>query len=141
MIIPFSFIFKSPTVHKYASTSSFAKSSKFFILKFLVKCFKLHSVFKIQSKSHMLDIFLISSVYYKCSYKLWFHSFKELIELTCGTLIIKIKNSICTCSIVSRVFIYASNEPLCGKLMINLGKISICTCYYKQIKTSFARIK
>ena len=28
-------------------------------------------------KSHMLDIFLISSMYYKFSYKLWFYSLKE----------------------------------------------------------------
>ena len=58
------------------------------------------------------------------------------IELTCGTLIIKIKTSICACSIVSRVFIYASNKPLCGTLIINLGKNWICVCYCKQIKTS-----
>ena len=57
-------------VHNVAS--SLLKSSKFLILQFLVKCCKLHSVFKILSKSHMLDIFLISSVYYKCSYKLYF---------------------------------------------------------------------
>ena len=62
------------------------------------------------------------------------------IELTCGTLIIKIKNSICACAIVSRVFIYASNE-LGGTMIIKLGKNSICGCCYKQIKTSFARIK
>ena len=49
-------------------------------------------------------------------------------ELTCCTVIIKIKNSICACSIVSRVFIYASNKPLCGTLVINLGKNSICVC-------------
>ena len=64
MVIPFSFTFKSPALYKYASASS--KSSKFLILQFLVKCCKLHSVFKILSKSYMLDIFLISSVYYKC---------------------------------------------------------------------------
>ena len=61
----------------YASASSLSKSSKFFILKFLVKSCKLHSLFKIPSKSHMLDLALISSVYYKCSDKLWFHSLKE----------------------------------------------------------------
>ena len=72
-MIPFSFIFKSPALHKCASASSLSKSSKFLILQFLVKCCKLHLVFKILSKSHMLDIFLISSVYYKCLYKLWFH--------------------------------------------------------------------
>ena len=36
------------------------------------------------------------------------------IEVTCGTLIIKIKISIFACLIVSAIFIYASNEPLCG---------------------------
>ena len=44
------------------------------------------------------------------------------IGLTCNTLIIKVKNSICKCSIVSRVFIYASNKPLCGTLIIKLRK-------------------
>ena len=34
------------------------------------------------------------------------------IHLTCDTLLIKIKNWIWSCSVVSRVFIYASNEPL-----------------------------
>ena len=66
MVIPFSFTFKSPALHKYASASSLSKSSKFLILRFLVKCCKLHSVFKILSKSQMLEIFLISSVSYKC---------------------------------------------------------------------------
>ena len=63
------------------------------------------------------------------------------IELTCGTLIIKIKISICACSIVSRVFIYASNKPFCSTLIINLGKNSICACHCNQMKTSFARNK
>ena len=63
------------------------------------------------------------------------------IKLTRGTLIIKIKTSIYACSRVSRVFIYASNKPLCDTLIISLGKNSICACYCKQIKTSFARIK
>ena len=55
------------------------------------------------------------------------------IELTCGTMIIKIKKSICACSIVSRIFIYASNKPLCSTLIINLGKNSICAYYCKHI--------
>ena len=54
---PFSFTFKSPALHQYASVSSLSKSSRFLILRFLMKCSKLHSVFKILSKSHMLDIF------------------------------------------------------------------------------------
>ena len=33
------------------------------------------------------------------------------------------------------------HKPLCGTLIINLGKNLICACYCKQIKTSFARIK
>ena len=49
------------------------------------------------------------------------------IELTCGTLIIEIKNSICAYLIVLRAFIYASNESLCGTLIINLRtKINLC---------------
>ena len=77
MVIPFSFTFKSPALHKYTSASSLSKSSKFLIQQFLVKCCKLHSVFKILYKSHKLDVFSISSAYYKCSYKLWFHSLKK----------------------------------------------------------------
>ena len=53
MVIPFSFTFKSPALHKYVPASSLSKSSKFLILQFLVKCCKLHSVFKIPLKSHM----------------------------------------------------------------------------------------
>ena len=78
MVIHVSFVFKGSSLHKHVSASSLSKSSKFLILQFLAKCYKLHSVFKILSKSHMLDIFLISSVYCKCSYKLWFLSLKEL---------------------------------------------------------------
>ena len=62
-------------------------------------------------------------------------------ELTCCTVIIKKKNSMCGCSIISMVFIYASNGPSCGTLIINLGKNSICAYYCKQIKTFFARMK
>ena len=47
----FLFTFNSPALHKYVSTSSPSKSSKFLIPLFLVKCSKLHSVFKILSKS------------------------------------------------------------------------------------------
>ena len=66
MVIPFPFTFKSPSFHKYLSASCLSKSFKTLILQFLVKCCKLHSVFKILSKSQMLEIFLISSVSYKC---------------------------------------------------------------------------
>ena len=106
MVIPFSLTFNSPALHKYPSASSLSKSPKLLILQFLVKCYKLHSVFKVLSKLHMSDI-LISSVSYKCSYKLWFHSLKEFkqpfytsIELTCGTLIIK-KNQLNLCMLIS----------------------------------------
>ena len=51
-----------------------------------------------------------------------------LIESICDTLIIKIKNSVCASSIVSRFFICASNKQLCGTLIINLGKYSKCAC-------------
>ena len=56
--------------------------------------------------------------------------------MSCGTLIIKIKNKIFACSIVSRVFIYASNKLLHGTLKTNLGENWICVCYCKQLKTS-----
>ena len=149
IVIPFSFTFKSPSLHKYVSPTSLSVPTKFLILPLLVKCsYKLHSVFKILSKSHMLGIFLISivsGVYYINYDSILSKSLNNpnlyINGLTCGTLIIKIKNSICACLIVSRVFIYASNKPLCSTLIINLGKNSICACYCKQIKTSFARIK
>ena len=48
------------------------------------------------------------------------------VELTCGTLIIKIKSSISACLIASRVLIFASNKPLCGTFIINLGKNNLC---------------
>ena len=70
MVIPLSFTFKSPALNKYASVSSLSKPWKFLILQFLVKCYKLESIFKILSKSHMLDIFSTSSMHYKFSYKL-----------------------------------------------------------------------
>ena len=46
-------------------------------------------------------------------------------------------------SIVSRVLFMHQmrNEPLCGTMIINLGKNLICACYWKQIKTPFAGIK
>ena len=56
MVIPFSFTSKSPALQKYVSASSLSKSSKFLILQFLVKYSKLHSVFRILSKSRMLDV-------------------------------------------------------------------------------------
>ena len=139
MVIPFSFKFKSPALHKYASASSLSKSCKFLILQFLVKCWKLHSVFKILSKSHMLDIFLILNDILNVHINYNFILSKSLnspnlytsIELTCDILIVKIKNSICACSIVLRAFIYASNDPLCGTLIIKLRKNSICAYYCK----------
>ena len=150
MVIPFSLTCKTHVLRKYASASSLPQSSKFLILQFLVKCCKLHSVSKILSKSHMLDILLISSVYYKCSYKLSFHSLKSLnspnLYINWANMSYpdyqNKKNSVCACSVVSRVFIYASINPICGTLIINLaGKNLICTSYCKQIKTFFARIK
>ena len=65
-----SFTFKSPALQNYTSASSLSNSPKALILQFLVKCGKLHSVFKVLSKSHMFDTFLISRLCYKFSYKL-----------------------------------------------------------------------
>ena len=138
IVIPCSFKFKSPALHKYGSASSLSESFKFLVLQFLVKCCKLHSVFKILLNSHMLDIFYfqVCTTNFQINYDfsksikiIFIHILYTSIELTCGTLIIKIKNSISACSIVSRVFIHASTEPLCGILIINLGKNSICACY------------
>ena len=87
------------------------------------------------------DFILSKSIKIIFNTYIFIHILYTSIELTCGTLIIKIKISICACSIVSRVFIYESNKPLCGIVIINLGKNSICACYCKRIKTSFAGIK
>ena len=130
MVIPFSLTFKSTALYKYASALSVSKSSKFLILQFLVNCCKLHWIFEILSKSHISDIFFkfqLCTTNFYINYD--FNLLKSLnspiytsIELTCGTLIIKVKNSIFPCSIVSRVIISASNKTLCGTLIINLGK-------------------
>ena len=138
MVVPFSFTFKSPALHRYATASSLSKLSEFLILQFQVKCCKMHSVFKILPKSYMLDIFLISSVYYKCSYdfivsksinspnlyinwvKIWYPGYQN-------------KNlNLCMLN---------SFKSFCHTLIISLVKNSICACYCKKIKTSFARIK
>ena len=133
MVIPFSFTFKSPALHRYATASSLSKSSKFLILQFQVKCCKMHSVFKILPKSYMLDIFLISSVYYKCSYdfivsksfnspnqlstikyinwvKIWYHGYQN-------------KNL--------NLYMLNSFKSFCRTLIISLGKNAICACYCK----------
>ena len=128
------------------SASSPSKLSKFLILQFLVKCSKLHSVFKILPKLYMLDIFFnFISVLANFHINYGFIFSKSLNcpnlstnEQPCGTLIVKIKKpSIFACSVVTRVFICASNEPLCGTLIINLRIFACC----KEIKASFARIK
>ena len=141
MVIPFSFTFKSPALHEYASASSLSKSSKIF--KFCsfwwygTSCIQ----FSKFCQSHICYIFLkfqVCTTNVQINYD--FILSKSLNSPNLYTLI-KIKNWICACSIVSRVFIYASNKPLCGTLIISLGKNSICAYYLKQIKTSFARIK
>ena len=146
MAISFSFTFKSPALHKYASASSLSKSSKFLILQFLVKCLKLHSVFKILSKSHMLDIFLIQSVYHK------FHINYDFIlskSLNSPNLYINWANmwyadyqnkSLNLCMFNSFKGFHLC-IIICGTLIISLGKNSICACYSKQVKASCARIK
>ena len=133
MVIPFSFTFKSPALHKYVSASSLSKSSKFLIMQFLVKCCKLHWVFKILSKSYMLDIFSVSSVYCNCSINYVFILSKNLNRpnpyinwRNMWYPDYQNKNSICACSIVSRVSICGSNKPLSGTLIMNSGKNSIC---------------
>ena len=143
MVIPFSFTCKSPALHKYVSASSLSKSSKFLILQFLVKCCKLHSVFKILSKSNMwatnvhinYDFILSKSLNSPNLYinwaNMWYPDYQNKKLNLC------MLNSF-QCS---GVFIYASNKPMCGTLIINLEKNSICACHCNQIKTSFARIK
>ena len=131
-VIPFFLTFNSSALHKYTSTSSLSKPSKFLILQFLVKFYKLHSVFKFLPKSHMSFQVRTINVYINYDF---------ILSKILNGLIIKIKKLISTCSIVSRVFIYASNKSLSGTLTIDLGKNSICLCYCKLIKTSFARIK
>ena len=148
MVIHFSFTSKGLALDKYASASSLSKSSKFLILQFLLKCCVLHSVFKILSKSHILDIFLVSSVCYKCSYKLWFHSLKSLdspnLYINWANMCYPDyqKKKLNLCMINSFKSFY-----LCIKQTImwypdnQLMKKLICACYRKQIKTSFARTK
>ena len=127
MVIHFSFTFKSPALHKYASASSLSKSSKFLILQFLVKYCKLHSIFKILSKSHLLDIFQVWTtnlyinfdfIFSKCLNSpnlyinwtnMWYTDYQNKTPNLC------MFNS-------SRVFIYASKKPFCGTLRINLWK-------------------
>ena len=127
MVIPYSFTFKCPALHKYASASSISKSSKFLILQFLVKYCKLHSIFKILSKSHLLDIFQVWTtnlyinfdfIFSKCLNSpnlyinwanMWYTDYQNKTPNLC------MFNS-------SRVFIYASKKPFCGTLRINLWK-------------------
>ena len=148
MVIPFSFKFKSPALHKYASASSLSKSCKFLILQFLVKRFKFHSVFKILSKSHMLNSFLVSSVYtnvhinydfilskslnspnlYIIWANMWYPDYQN------KTLSLRMFNSFKGFHLYIKwaIMWYLDNQ---------LRKNSICAWYCKQIKTSFAGIK
>ena len=147
MIIHFFFAFKSPALHKYASASSLPMSSKFLILQFLVKRCKLHSVFKILSKPHMLDTFLISSVYYKSWYKLLFHSLKEFNSPNpyinrANMWYPDYQNKKLNLCILNSF----KGFHLCIKWAItcypdNQHKKNSCACYWKQIKISFTRIK
>ena len=148
MVIPLSFTFKSLILHKYASASSLSKSSKLLILQFLVKCCKLHSAFKFLSKSHMLDIFLISvcTTSFHMNYDFILSKSLYSPNLYINWAIMwypdyqnkKLNLHMLNCF---KVFIYASNKLFCGALIISLGKNSICACSCKQIKTSFARNK
>ena len=141
MVISFPFTFKSPAFRNYVSASSLSKPSKFLILQFLEKCYKFHSAFKILSKSHVLDTFLISSVYYKCSYKLWFHPLKEFsspnLYINWANIMwypinenkkldLRMLNSV-------KGFNLCIKYAVFGTLIINLGKNSICACYCKKI--------
>ena len=69
MVIPFSFTFKSPALRVCLISFKVIQ-----ILNSAVSGEMLQvagfSFLKILSKLHMLDIFLISNVYYKCSYQL-----------------------------------------------------------------------
>ena len=67
------------------------------------------------------------------SQRVWIALIYTSNELNSGALVIKMKIST-QYLIFSRVFIYPSNKPLCGTLIINLGKKSVCACYCKQIK-------
>ena len=113
-VIPFFFIFESPALHKYASASFLSKSCKFLILQFLVKCCKLHSVLKILS-NHICQIFFYFQVCTRNIHKNYI-SFSQ--SLNSPNLYINWANMRCPdCQnkkLNSRVFIYASNKPLCG---------------------------
>ena len=73
MVIPFSFTFKSPALRVCLISFKVIQ-----ILNSAVSGEMLQVAFSFQNSVKVTyDIFLISSVYYKCSYKLWFHSLKE----------------------------------------------------------------
>ena len=152
MVIIFSFTNKSPPLHKYASAWSLSKSSKVFQTlnsavsgEMLQVAFSFQISLKVTYVRHLFNFRCVLQVFIwpmiSFSQRVYIALIYTSIELSCGTLIIKIKNLICTCSIVSRVFIYASNKLFCGALIIILWENSICACSCKQIKTSFARNK
>ena len=121
------------------STSSLSKSFKFLILQFLVEFRKMHSAFKIPSKSHMLDIVLISSVYYKCSLNFDLILPKSLNNLNLLYHVVPWLSKwkkLNLRMLSSFKGFYLSIKSLCGTLIINLGKNWTCVCYCKQIKTS-----
>ena len=145
MTILFSFTFKSPALQKSASASSISKSSKFLILHFLVECCKLHSVFQNSIKVAYVRCFLKFEV---CTTNVQInYDFILSKSLNSPNLYINWANmwypdyqnkKLNLCMLNS-----SKGFHLCIKwtTIINLGKNSICACYCKQIKTSFARIK
>ena len=150
MVIPFSFTFKNPTLHKCASASSHSKSSKFLILQFLVKCCKLYSVFKILSKVTYVRYFFLFQV---CTTNVHInYDFVLSKSLNSPNLYISWANiwypdyqnrnlNLCMLNSFKGFHLCIKWATYCGTLIINLGKNSICACYCKQMKTSFARIK
>ena len=133
------------------SASSLSKPSKFLTLQFLVKSCKFHSVFKIPSKSRMLEMFVLQSLYLKvCTSN--FHINYDFIlskSLNSPNLYInwanmwhsEYQNKKFSLFMQFQGFSFKHQISLMWYMIINLGKKSICTCYCKQIKTSFARIK
>ena len=128
MIIPFSLTFKSCPPQIYVRLISF----------------KVIQILNSTVSGEILQVAFSFQNPVKVSYVRHFFKFKCVLQMSIKTFISfnqRGKEWICACSVVSGILIDASNKPLCGTLIINLGKNSICASYCNQIKTSFARIR
>ena len=122
------FTFKFATMfHRYSTTFTFPPLKD--ITKHLFTMYHMFIPFSFTFKSTALHKYLSGSSLSKSpkflilqflvkSSKL--HSVFRSNELPCGTLITKIKNWICACSVAPEVSIYASNEPPWSTLIVRI---------------------